>query len=96
MKLRKYETMFILRSTMKEDEVNGFLKMLEGLIGENGGEKLEDAQVEKKQLQYPIKKENSGYYVIFTYNAPSSFNGVLSEKLRYSKDVLRYMPVVLD
>lgn len=96
MELRKYETMFILRPTLTDEEVKKFIERIKGLINENKGKIEEDPKYFKRNLAYAIKKNSSGYYFVFNYEAPSSFNKVLTEDLKYDEDILRYMPVVLD
>ena len=96
MKQRKYETMIIVRPSLTEEQVNGLIKELENLVKENGGSVIEDTTFEKKPLKYVIKKEVSAYYLIMNYEVISNFNHILIEKLRFNRDILRYMPLIKD
>ncbi len=96
MELRKYETMFILRPTLTEEEVKKFIERINNLVTENKGKIEEEPKYFKRNLAYAIKKNSSGYYFIFNYEVPSDFNKILSESLKYDEDVLRYMPVVQE
>jgi small subunit ribosomal protein S6 len=96
MKLKKYETMFILLPTLTNDDVNKFVKTIEKLVKDNNGNMIEKVKQEKRNLTYPIKKQNSGYYLIFNYEVPTNFNKILLETFKYDEKILRYMPIVKE
>ncbi len=91
MKLKKYEVYFILKPSLSEDDIRGFIEKFKQQLTENNGMFAEEPKFEKRRLEYPIKKEVSGYYLLVKYDSPSNFNNILKAEMKYDKDILRYM-----
>ncbi len=93
MSLRHYETMFILKPTLSDEEKTQIVENIKKAIEENGGEVVALDNIGVRELAYPIKKFERGHYYIVYYKAPS--NGVieLERQMRYNEDLLRFMTV---
>ena len=88
-----YETMYILRPDIAEDEVinhiNKYNKLLEKLEG-----KVLDSQMRgKRRLAYPIAKHKEGIYVQLSHNGDGQHIFKIEKAMRLSEDVIRYMTV---
>jgi small subunit ribosomal protein S6 len=94
--VRRYETIFILRSDLGEPQVKDSIKRFEGLVGAGGGELLETDEWGFRELAYRIHNERRGYYVRLDYAADGAVMNEVERNLKLSDSVLRYLSVLLD
>ena len=94
--MRRYETIFILRSDLGEPQVKDSIKRFEGLIGAGGGEMLETDEWGFRELAYRIHNERRGYYVRLDYAANGAVMNEVERNLKLSDSVLRYLSVLLE
>jgi small subunit ribosomal protein S6 len=85
---RKYETVVIFKATLSEEDTAAQVEKFKSLISSNGTLDAID-EWGKRRLAYPIKDENEGYYVQYTYTAPVEFPAELDRQLKISDNVLR-------
>jgi len=91
--LRHYETMFILKPTLTDEEREKNLQNVQDAITKNGGEVVAVDKIGVRELAYPIKKFERGDYYIVYYKAPASAMLELERQMRYNEDLLRFMTV---
>jgi small subunit ribosomal protein S6 len=94
--VRRYETIFILRSDLAETQVKDSIKRFEGLVATGGGEMLETDEWGFRELAYRIHNERRGYYVRLDYAAAGPVMNEVERNLKLSDSVLRYLSVLLD
>jgi small subunit ribosomal protein S6 len=94
--VRRYETIFILRSDLGESQVKDSIKRFEGLVATGGGEMLETDEWGFRELAYRIHNERRGYYVRLDYAATGLVMNEVERNLKLSDSVLRYLSVLLD
>jgi small subunit ribosomal protein S6 len=94
--VRRYETIFILRSDLGEAQVKDSIKRFEGLVATGGGEMLETDEWGFRELAYRIHNERRGYYVRLDYAATGPVMNEVERNLKLSDSVLRYLSVLLD
>jgi len=94
--VRRYETIFILRSDLGEAQVKDSIKRFEGLVATGGGEMLETDEWGFRELAYRIHNERRGYYVRLDYAATGLVMNEVERNLKLSDNVLRYLSVLLD
>jgi small subunit ribosomal protein S6 len=94
--VRRYETIFILRSDLGETQVKDSIKRFEGLVATGGGEMLETDEWGFRELAYRIHNERRGYYVRLDYAATGLVMNEVERNLKLSDSVLRYLAVLLD
>lgn len=82
MNLREYETIFILRPDIGEDEATKVLERIKGAIASRDGVILREQKWGKKKLAYEVKKHLKGYFYYFQYIGPA---GVVEEFERIMK-----------
>ncbi len=88
-----YETMYILRPDIPEEEVESHLSKYSEIL-ENTGAKILDNQMRgKRRLAYSIKKHKEGIYVQLSHNGDGQQIAVLEKAMRLSEDVIRYLTV---
>ena len=94
--MRRYETIFILRSDLGEAQVKDNIRRFEGLVATGGGEMLETDEWGFRELAYRIHNERRGYYVRLDYAASGDVMNEIERNLKLSDSVLRYLSVLLD
>lgn len=88
-----YETMYILRPDIPEEEVDSHITKYRDLVIEAGGEVLDTQMRGKRRLAYPIAKHREGIYVQLNHNGDGQQVGPLERAMRLSEDVIRYLTV---
>ncbi|MCP9850332.1 30S ribosomal protein S6 [Cyanobium sp. Morenito 9A2] len=91
-----YETMYILRPDIPEEEVEAHVTKYRDLVTEAGAEVLESQMRGKRRLAYPIAKHKEGIYVQLTHNGDGQQVVALERAMRLSEDVIRYLTVKQD
>ena len=91
-----YETMYILRPDIPEEEVESHLTKYRDILVETGAEVLDNQMRGKRRLAYPIAKHKEGIYVQLSHNGDGQQVAVLEKAMRLSEDVIRYLTVKQD
>ncbi|MCS5706297.1 MAG: 30S ribosomal protein S6 [Cyanobacteriota bacterium] len=91
-----YETMYILRPDIPEEEVESHITKYRDLVTESGGEVLDCQMRGKRRLAYPIGKHREGIYVQLNHNGNGQHVAPLERAMRLSEDVIRYLTVKQD
>jgi len=88
-----YETMYILRPDIPEEEVESHLTKYRDILVETGADVLDNQMRGKRRLAYPIAKHKEGIYVQLSHNGDGQQVAVLEKAMRLSEDVIRYLTV---
>ena len=88
-----YETMYILRPDIPEEEVDNHLKKYSEILEKSGTEVLDSQMRGKRRLAYPIAKHKEGIYVQLSHQGDGQQVFVLERAMRLSEDVIRYLTV---
>ena len=88
-----YETMYILRPDIPEEEVESHLTKYRDILVEAGAEVLDNQMRGKRRLAYSINKNKEGIYVQLSHNGDGQQVAVLEKAMRLSEDVMRYLTV---
>ena len=88
-----YETMYILRPDIAEDEVNNHIDKYNKLLTEFGGTILDSQMRGKRRLAYQISKHREGIYVQLSHQGDGQHIFKIEKAMRLGEDVIRYMTV---
>ena len=88
-----YETMYILRPDIAEDEVTNHINKYNKLLEEFGGTILDSQMRGKRRLAYQIAKHREGVYVQLSHQGDGQHIFKIEKAMRLSDDVIRYMTV---
>ena len=91
-----YETMYILRPDIPEEEVDSHLKKYSEILEKAGTEVLDSQMRGKRRLAYPIAKNKEGIYVQLSHTGNGQQVAILEKAMRLSEDVMRYLTVKQD
>ncbi len=89
---RYYESVFVLKPTLTEEEMNSFVEELKKFVESNGGEIYNFEKWGRREFAYPIQKFNSGYYYVFNFKTTNTELPVKLEPFyRYNENVIRFL-----
>ena len=88
-----YETMYILRPDIAEDEVTNHIEKYNKLLEEFGGTILDSQMRGKRRLAYQIAKNREGIYVQLSHQGNGQHIFKIEKAMRLSEDVIRYLTV---
>ncbi len=88
-----YETMYILRPDIAEDEVNQHIEKYNKLLEDVGGKVLDSQMRGKRRLAYTIAKNREGIYVQLSHQGDGQHIEKIEKAMRLSEDVIRYMTI---
>ncbi len=91
--MRRYETIFILRPNIGEDEINKVVENTTKIILDEKGSIIELDKWGIKKLAYLIKKESLGYYVYCDYAGTPAAVTEIERKFRIDDTVLKYLTI---
>ena len=88
-----YETMYILRPDIPEEEVDAHISKYSEILNKAGVEVLDSQMRGKRRLAYSIAKHKEGIYVQLSHKGDGSHIETLEKSMRLSEDVIRYLTV---
>ena len=96
LKTRTYETTFVLKPDLEDEEKEKILTRVKETILDHDGEITEVDAWGKRKLAYEIKDYRSGDYTILEMNAKTSVVKELERIFKIMDGVLRYLVVKKD
>ncbi len=95
--MKKYEIMFIVKSTISEDEVKATVEKFKGILTSNGAKIVDFVEMGQRELAYEIKKCSNGFYFVATVEANDDAAIKEFDRLSLiSGDVLRHLITVAN
>jgi len=93
--MRRYETIYILRPNLGEEEITKVVESTNAILNSGDGEIIALDQWGLRKLAYLIKKESNGYYVYCDYATAPDNVSEMERKFRIDDTVMKYMTVKL-
>ncbi|MEA3314443.1 MAG: 30S ribosomal protein S6 [Campylobacterota bacterium] len=90
-RIRHYETMFIVKATLTDEETQAQIALVKSNIEKNGGEIKAVEDMGTRQLAYEIEKQKRGYYYVIYFTAPSESIKELERNYRVNEDIIRFI-----
>lgn len=91
--MKHYETMFIVKPTLVEDEIKQRIGFFKDVISKNGGEIETCLDMGMRNLAYEIKKNQRGYYYVIYFRAEPKLIMELERLYRINEDILRFIVI---
>lgn len=88
-----YETLFVLKPTLTEEEIAKQIELVQTSITDEGGEIAATDIMGMRKLAYEIDHNERGYYTIIYHKSPAALVAELERRLRYNEDILRFLTV---
>jgi small subunit ribosomal protein S6 len=93
--MRHYETTYILRPNLGEEQFTEIIDRTNAIITNDGGAIICLDRWGMRRLAYEINKEVQGYYVYLNYAAPSNAVDEIERIFRIDDRALRYLTIKL-
>ena len=89
--MTEYEIMFIVKTTMEDDQIKKLADAEKDLINTDKSKVIEFKDLGRKKLAYPINKELSGNYYVMTVEASNEVIKEFDRKTRLNENILRHL-----
>nr|YP_009510952.1 ribosomal protein S6 [Hydropuntia rangiferina]AXI96625.1 ribosomal protein S6 [Hydropuntia rangiferina]UAD87308.1 ribosomal protein S6 [Hydropuntia rangiferina] len=93
MYFNNYETIYILKPDITEEENLSLMNQYKSLIKKYSGYDILVQHKGRRHLNYNIKSYYDGIYVQINYKASSSFIKILEKTIGLSEHVIRYLTI---
>ena len=94
-RLREYETIFLVKPDLTDDNVDRIKDRVRGIVDREGGKVIRFTIWGKKKTMYPIAKQNRAIYVHTHYLGGTALVAEVERNLRNIDEVTRYISVKL-
>ncbi len=95
-KLAGYETTFITRSELTDEQLKSLQDRLADVVKNYNGEIVLTEDWGKRKLAYTIQKESRGHYTYMVYTGNNDIVHEIERNLRLQDTVLRFLTVNLE
>mgnify|MGYP001350211624 CR=1 FL=1 len=93
----RYELMYILASSVSDDQVPSATAQIEQTVSDFGGSNLNHDLLGKKKLAYQIGKTRNGHYGVVNFDMDGGKLAALDAKIRTQKaSIIRHLIVNID
>ena len=92
----QYETMYILRSDLGDEQTDQAIGKYQNLLLEQGAQNLDTQHRGRRRLAYEIKKQREGIYIQMNYSGSGAAVAAMERAMRLSDEVIRYLTIKLE
>tara|TARA_B110000046_G_C12958580_1_gene383420 strand:- start:911 stop:1240 length:330 start_codon:yes stop_codon:yes gene_type:complete len=83
--------MFIVKSTLTDEETHAEIATVKANIEKNGGTIVSVDDMGSRNLAYEIEKQKRGYYYIIYFTAPSESITELERNYKVNENIIRFI-----
>ena len=91
----EYETFYVTKPELPDDEVNRISEKLLGAIERFKGSLLVSEDWGRRKLSYPIARQNHGHYIYLNYVGPAALPVELERSMGLEDNLIRFLTVKL-
>ncbi|MFY9269246.1 MAG: 30S ribosomal protein S6 [Candidatus Manganitrophaceae bacterium] len=91
-----YETIFIVKPTLSEEEVAKIMEKVNGAIQKAGGEVVMMENWGKRKLAYEVQKEKKGNYIISHFKGGGQTVSEVERTYRLDESIIKFMTVTIS
>jgi small subunit ribosomal protein S6 len=95
-KLREYESIFLVRPDLADDLVDKIIERMRGIVHRDGGKVIKVENWGKKKTSYEVKKNLRAIFIRFLYLGDTKSVAEFERNLRMTDDVLKYQSVKIS
>ena len=90
-RIRHYETMFIVKATLTEEETQAQIALVKSNIEKIGGTITVCDDMGTRTLAYEIEKQKRGYYYVVYFTAPTEAIKELERNYKVNESIIRFI-----
>ncbi|WNG46080.1 30S ribosomal protein S6 [Archangium minus] len=94
-RLREYETIFLVKPDLTDDNVDKLKERVRGIVNREGGKVIRFTVWGKKKTLYPIAKQPRAIYIHANFLGNTKLVAEIERNLRIYDEVTRYLSVKL-
>lgn len=94
--MKCYETLFVLKATLTEEEAKARVETIRSLLEKNGAEISLVKEYGIRPLAYEIGKSKRGYFVNIFFKAPPSTVIELERVYRITEDIIKFITIKFE
>lgn len=94
--MRLYESLYLVKPDLAEEEYGQIREKFQKLISRNGGVLVKEDVWGKRELAYPVQKYMQGYYVLLNYAGMPGISAKLEREFRLDERVMKYHTIKLS
>jgi small subunit ribosomal protein S6 len=94
-RLREYETIFLVKPDLTDDNVDKLKERVRGIVSREGGKVIRFTVWGKKKTLYPVAKQPRAIYVHANFLGDTKLVAEIERNLRNYDEVTRYLSVKL-
>lgn len=94
-RLREYETIFLVKPDLTDDNVDKLKERVRGIVNREGGKVIRFTVWGKKKTLYPIAKQPRAIYIHANFLGNTKLVAEIERNLRIFDEVTRYLSVKL-
>ncbi|MBI4001246.1 MAG: 30S ribosomal protein S6 [Nitrospira defluvii] len=91
-----YESLFIIRPSLSDEETTALIEKMKGTVTKNGATLERAENWGRKKLAYEIKRERKGTYVYFYFKGPGAVIAELERSYRLEDSIIKFLTVKLE
>lgn len=91
--MQHYETLFVLKPTLTEEEINSQVEKVKGILAKEEAELIATNTMGMRKLAYNVEKNNRGFYTVLYFKAQGTTIAELERNLRNNEDVIKFLTV---
>ncbi|MHB9147641.1 MAG: 30S ribosomal protein S6 [Candidatus Amoebophilus sp.] len=96
MKLKNYETVFVLTPVLTSEQIEGTITKFRNFLLEKEAEIVHEEAIGLKKLAYPIQHKNTGIYHLIEFKAKPEVIATLEIAYKRDENIIRFLTFVLD
>lgn len=94
--MRRYETVFVVNSDLKPDEMENVFEKFKGIIALGKGHIIKFDKWGMRDLAYRVGKHFKGYYVLMDFAGEANIVKELERNLKIDDRIIRYLTVKIS
>ncbi|MBI3811167.1 MAG: 30S ribosomal protein S6 [Nitrospirae bacterium] len=91
--MQTYETIFIIRPNLTDEEVTKVVEKMKAVVVKSGGAILQAENWGKRKLAYEVEREKKGTYVIFRFSGDGKIINDLEHTYRMEDGIIKFLTV---
>ena len=89
--LTSYETIYIIRPSLSEDNLLKIIENYQGMLIERGAKNIVTQNRGRRGLKFVINKFRDGVYIQMNYEANGEIVQLIEKSMRINEDILRFL-----
>ncbi|MFO0774593.1 MAG: 30S ribosomal protein S6 [Nitrospiraceae bacterium] len=91
-----YESLFIIRPTLTDEETATLIEKMKGVAEKAGANFMKAENWGRRKLAYEVKRERKGTYAYFYFKGPGPVVAELERAYRLEDSIIKFLSVHLE